>query len=168
MKSKIRIAYVLKSADVETLFSSRYSENSSHAHTRRHPHTFTHTCAHQCTLVHTYAHPPTLRTPAHTHTHSCIPAHTHSSSRTHSSSSRWVWTDQSYVIRPNTKKADRKKERRKRKEQESAESISGLKNSLFSKITSSRWHPEENNRALFSVTGIDDQDHKVKCIQIAE
>ena len=37
-------------------------------------------------------------------------------------------TDQSYVIRPNTKKAEeeRKKEE-KRKEQESAESISGLK-----------------------------------------
>ena len=80
---------VLKSADVETLFSSRYFENSSHAHTRRHPHTFTNTCAH----------PPTLCTPAHTHAHPCIPAHTHSSSRTHSSSSRWVWTDQSYVTR---------------------------------------------------------------------
>ena len=98
---KIRIGYVLKSADVGTLFSSWYSENSSHAHTRRHPHTFTNTCAH----------PPTLCTPAHTHAHPCIPAHTHSSSRTHSSSSRWVWTDQSYVIRPNTKKADRKIER---------------------------------------------------------
>ena len=69
---KIRIRYVLKSADVGTLFSSKYSENSSHAHTRRHPHTFTHTCAH----------PPTLRTPAHTHTHPCILAHTHTYSRT--------------------------------------------------------------------------------------
>ena len=29
---KIRIGYVLKSADVGTLFSSRYSENSSHTH----------------------------------------------------------------------------------------------------------------------------------------
>ena len=75
---KIRIRYVLKSADVGTLFSSKYSENSSHAHTRRHPLTFTHTCAHQCTLVHNYAYPPTLRTHthtrAHTHTHLCTPA----------------------------------------------------------------------------------------------
>ena len=54
--TKIRIGYVLKSADVGTLFSSRHSENSSQAHTRRHPHTFTHTCAHQCTPAHT-AHP---------------------------------------------------------------------------------------------------------------
>ena len=59
-------------ADVGTLFSSRYSENSSHAHTRRHPHTFTHTSAHLCTPMHT---PHTL-------------VHTRSSSRTHSSSSR--------------------------------------------------------------------------------
>ena len=129
---KIRIGYVLKSADVGTLFSSRYFENSSHAHTRKHPHTFTHTCAHQCTLVQTYAHPPTLRTPAHTRTHPCIPPHTHipahtlvhtcahprtpshtrSSGRTHSSSSRWVWTDQSYVIRLNTKKAEEEEEDR--------------------------------------------------------
>ena len=43
---KIRIEYVLKSADVGTLFSNRYSVNSSHANTRRHPHTFTHTCTH--------------------------------------------------------------------------------------------------------------------------
>ena len=56
LRKKIRIGYVLKSADVETLFSSRYSENLSHAHTRRHPHTFTNTCAH----------PPTLRIPTHT------------------------------------------------------------------------------------------------------
>ena len=100
---KIRIGYVLKSTDVGTLFSSRYSENSSQAHTRRHPHTLTHTCAHQCTLVHTNAHSPALLTPAHTHTqpsipththipphtqtHSCSPAHTRSSSRTHSSNS---------------------------------------------------------------------------------
>ena len=53
---KIRIGYVLKSADVGTLFSSRHSENSSQAHTRRHPHTFTHTCTHLWTPTHT-AHP---------------------------------------------------------------------------------------------------------------
>ena len=42
---KIRIGYVLKSADVGTLFSRRNSENSSHtlAHTCTHPRTPTHT-----------------------------------------------------------------------------------------------------------------------------
>ena len=79
-KEKIRIGYVLKSADVETLFSSRYSENSSLAHTRRHPHTFTpvHTCAHLCTPTHTAHTSAHLCTPMHTHPHSaplCIPAH---------------------------------------------------------------------------------------------
>ena len=74
---KICIGYVLKSADVGTLFSSRHSENSSQAHTRRHPHTLTHTCAHQCTLVHTNAHSPALLTPAHTHTQPSIPTHKH-------------------------------------------------------------------------------------------
>ena len=89
---KIRIGYVLKSADVGTLFSGRNSENSSHTcmrtpvqiyahprtivhtpHTRAHPHTPTeHPCtpahnrAHLRTLVHTRAHPGT---PVHTHTH---------------------------------------------------------------------------------------------------
>ena len=98
LKPKIRIGYVLKSADVGTLFSSRYSENSSHAHTHRHPHTFTHTCAHTCA-------------------HLCTPAYTHIHAHTGSSSSRWVWTDQSYVIRLNIKKAEeeeRKKDRRKK------------------------------------------------------
>ena len=112
MTKKIRIGYVLKSADVGTLFSSRYSENSSHAHTRRHPHTFTHTCAHQCTVVHTYAHPPIPRTPAHTHTHSCIPAHT-----------------RAHTHIPTRKEEE--EEERKRKEQESAESISGLQKSCY-------------------------------------
>ena len=31
-------------------------------------------------------------------------------------------------------------------------------NQLFSEITSSRWQ-EENNRLLFSIRGIDDQEH---------
>ena len=82
LEKKIRIGYVLKSADVGTLFSSRHSESSSQAHTRRHPHTFTNNCAHQCTLVHTNAHPPTLLTPAHTHTQPSIPTHTHTYPRT--------------------------------------------------------------------------------------
>ena len=48
---KIRIGYVLKSADVRTLVSSSYSEYSSQKHlyilrfTCVHPFTFTHTCA---------------------------------------------------------------------------------------------------------------------------
>ena len=35
---KIRIGYVLKSADVGTLFSRRNSENSSHTHAHTHAH----------------------------------------------------------------------------------------------------------------------------------
>ena len=52
---KIRIGYVLKSADVGTLFSRRNSENSSNttAHTRLHPptpaHTHPHTRSHHTT-----------------------------------------------------------------------------------------------------------------------
>ena len=97
---KIRIGYVLKSADAGTLFSGRNSENSSHtcmltpvqiyahpahlctpAHTRTHPrnthvhpHTTEHTCAHLCTPAHTCAH---LRTPRYTRAHPSTPAHTH-------------------------------------------------------------------------------------------
>ena len=52
---KIRIGYVLKSADVGTLFTGRNSENSSNTHA--------HTTAYPCTPTHTYAHP---HTPAHT------------------------------------------------------------------------------------------------------
>ena len=58
---KIRIGYVLKSADVGTLFSRRNSENLSH------------TRAQLRTTTHTHAHPST---PAHTHTHSHIPKNT--------------------------------------------------------------------------------------------
>ena len=50
---KIRIGYVLKSADVRTLVSSRYSENSSN--------TYPHTPVHTCTLPRT----PTPHIPAH-------------------------------------------------------------------------------------------------------
>ena len=90
---KIRIGYVLKSADVGTLFSGRNSENSSHtcmrtpvqiyAHprthplnTHAHPHTPKHTCDHLCTPAHTHAHPGI---PAHTRAHPGTPTHT----RTH-------------------------------------------------------------------------------------
>ena len=72
VKRKIRIGYILKSADVETLFSRRYSENSSHTHTHRHPSTSTHTRAHHCTLKHTHAH---QCKPTHTGAHPPSPAH---------------------------------------------------------------------------------------------
>ena len=104
MAQKIRIGYVLKSANVLTLVSRKYSENSSNTHTRRQPrtsanfythtctptpthvrvctptHTITHprtcmyTCTHLCTPVHTRAH---MRTPAHTRAHPHTPVHTH-------------------------------------------------------------------------------------------
>ena len=72
-EKKIRIGYVLKSADVGTLFSSRYSENSSHTHSQ----TPTHFYTHLRTPVHTCAHLSTLYTPAHTRAHLCIPTHIH-------------------------------------------------------------------------------------------
>ena len=73
---KIRIGYVLKSADVGNLFSRRNSENSSHPRMRTsvqiyiHPHMIAHTRA----LPPTPA--PTHRTPMHTHTHPGTPPHT--------------------------------------------------------------------------------------------
>ena len=87
-KIKICIGYILKSADVGTLFSSRYSENSSHEHTRRHPHNFTHTCAHQCTPMHTRPYCAPLHIPTQTlacrrtHTYPRTPAHTRPHLRT--------------------------------------------------------------------------------------
>ena len=65
INEKIRIGYVLKSADVGTLFSRKNSENSSHtyAHTRAYPRTPVHTHAYPHTPAHTCAH---LHTPAHT------------------------------------------------------------------------------------------------------
>ena len=97
---KIRIGYVLKSADVLNLVSRRYSENSSNTHTCRHPRTFAHYHTHPCTPVHTtpthpitptymyvplrapvhdHAHP---RTPEHTRAHPSTPAHTHTHQHT--------------------------------------------------------------------------------------
>ena len=93
---KIRIEYVLKSADVGTLFSGRNSENSSHTcmctpvQIYAHPRTITHTRAHSPTPspihqtpMHTRTHPGTpantcahLHTPVHTRTHLRTPGHT--------------------------------------------------------------------------------------------
>ena len=105
--NKICIGYVLKSADVLTLVSRRYSENSSNTHTRRHSctssdfhtqsctpahtphtrthkHTPTHTCIHPCTCMHNHIHPRTciytcthLCTPVHTCANLCTPVHTY-------------------------------------------------------------------------------------------
>ena len=64
IKEKFRIGYILKSADIRTQVSSRYSENSSHSYlcTSRHPH------AQLCTPIHTLTHP---HTPMHIPTHTC-------------------------------------------------------------------------------------------------
>ena len=65
---KNRIGYVLKSADVGTLFSGRNSENSSHTCMRTpvqiyaHLRTIVHTQVHPRTPVHTWAHPHTSHT----------------------------------------------------------------------------------------------------------
>ena len=74
LKKKIRIGYVLKSADVGTLFSRRNSENLSHtpAHTCAHPHTPAYTREYPSTPANTRAHPCTLTL---THAHPCIPTH---------------------------------------------------------------------------------------------
>ena len=99
---KIRIGYVLKSADVLTLVSRRYSENSSNTHTCRHPRTFAHYHTHPCTPVHTtptQSHPHTCMylcvhlcmtmhtrahpsTPEHTQAHPSTPAHAHTHQHT--------------------------------------------------------------------------------------
>ena len=100
---KIRIGYVLKSADVRTQVSSSYSENSSRKYL--------------CTSTHPNAQ---LRIPAHTCTHPCTSPHipTHDLNL--------INHMQLHVNRPNTKKA-RKQEERKRKEQESAEAFQRTK-----------------------------------------
>ena len=150
---KIRIGNVLKSADVETLFSRRNSENSSHTHTHTcaYPHTPVHTNACLCTPMHSFPHPHTpmhtsvhlhalahTHTPAHTHTHQHSPAHTHAHPHAHPTH---PCTPHTYPLMPadalnltnhiklhvNGKMAERQKEDRKKKEQESAEAISGLK-----------------------------------------
>ena len=79
---KIRIGYVLKSADVGTLFSRRISENSLKIHPT-HMHTPMHIrappfCPLPPTPMHTYAPPPAHpRTPIHTREHLPTPVHTH-------------------------------------------------------------------------------------------
>ena len=67
---KIRIEYVLKSADVGTLFSGRNSDNSSHTHVYTHAYPHTHPHPH-APPSHTHAYP---HTPPQTRTH---PTHTH-------------------------------------------------------------------------------------------
>ena len=117
---KIRIGYVLKSADVRTQVSSRYSENSSHTYL--------------CTSTHPHAQ---LRTPAHTRTHPCtsphIPAH----------GLNLINHMKLHVNRPNTKKARQKKE--KRKEQESAEAFQRTKKSIFSVVVLKHTMSKRNN-----------------------
>ena len=92
---KIRIGYVLKSADVRTQVCSRYSENSSHTYPcRAHPHIPTHNRAHP-------------HTPAHTHTHPCTPPHIPAHGL------NLINHMKLHVNRPNTKKARKEKGRSK-------------------------------------------------------
>ena len=81
---KICIGYVLKSADIGTLFSNRYCILKIHpTHPRRHPRTFTHTCTYSGTLAHTPKHPCAyLYIPAHTCAYPRTPAHAHAHLRT--------------------------------------------------------------------------------------
>ena len=77
---KICIGYVLKSADIGTLFSNRYcilKIHPTHTHTCRLPRTFTHTCTHSGTLAHTPTHTCAYQqTPVHTRGHQRTPVHT--------------------------------------------------------------------------------------------
>ena len=134
---KIRIGYILKSAEVRTLVSRRYSENSSRTNlckmtsTRIHlniltytcalPHTPKYTHAYQSTPLHTFAH---QHPPAHTHTNPHIPVHTpHRTTHAHNLINHMIL----YINKPNTKTGEEEEEDRKRKEQESLKHFSRLK-----------------------------------------
>ena len=98
---KIHIGYVLKSAEVRTLVSRRYSENSSHipmqtiAHTHRNPCILMHTCTHPSTDARTSIHPCT---PAQTLTQLSIPTPTHTYSYIEF---ECVWTSLNWSFIPN-------------------------------------------------------------------
>ena len=101
-------------------------------HTRPHPHTPGHTLAHSRLPTHTHAYP---RIPAHTNAHLRTTMHTRTHPRTHPKHTHWCpYLDISHEITCKWKKGGREKERKK-KEQESAEAISGLRNVLFFQIT---------------------------------
>ena len=63
---KIRIGYILNSADVKTQVSSQYSENSSHTHPHipAHTHAYPFIPAYPCTPTHTLTHMPHISTHA--------------------------------------------------------------------------------------------------------
>ena len=84
------------------------------------PHTPTHACTQPRPPAYTRTHPCT---PVHTRTHSCTLAHT---PHIHTHALNLIDHMKLYVNRPNTKKQEREREIEK-KEQGSAEAISGLK-----------------------------------------
>ena len=119
------MAYVSKSSDARTIFSRRRPEYT-HEQSCTHPCIPGRTPTHKLSMspAHTCAH---LRTNAHTCTHPGIPAHT---PQIPADTINLINHVKLYINRPNTKKADRQIEDRKKKEQEFAEAISGLKKSL--------------------------------------
>ena len=102
---KIRIGSVLKSTDVRTQVSSRYSENSSHTH----PHTtaYNHTQPRTTMYNHTQLHPS-----AHIRTNPCTSAHicAHPCTKAHilADGLNLINYMKLHVNRPNTKKARKK------------------------------------------------------------
>ena len=94
LKEKIRIGYVLKSTEVRSLVSRRYSENSSHTH--------------MCIPMQTHAY---LHTPEHTRTHPHKPRHT---PNIPAHALNLMNHMKSYINRPNTKKARRRKKEKGR------------------------------------------------------
>ena len=100
-------------------------------HTHIHVCTFACTCARPCTPLHTQAH---LSTPEHTRAHPSTPAHTHTHQHTPmhiphipADALNLINHMKLHVNTVIWKKGDRYMIDRKRKEQESAEAISGLK-----------------------------------------
>ena len=123
---KIRIGYVLISADIRTLFSRRNSENSlTPAHTSAHPHTSMHIYAHKHlpTQAHTCKnlYEP-MHTCAHLHmlTHACafprIPRHTCTHPTNTHLSLNLITHMKLHVNRTNTKKTRKEGEEDRKKE----------------------------------------------------
>ena len=100
LKEKIRIGYVLKSAEVRTLVSRRYSENSSHTHPV-HTHVYMHTPEH----FHTYPGPP-----PHSQAYPCTITHT---PHIPTNALNLINHMKFYINRPNTKKATNRERKKK-------------------------------------------------------
>ena len=92
LKEKIRIGFKLKSAEVKTLVSRRYSENSSHTHSHLHKQ------AHAYSHTHTWTHKHTPVDKAYP----CILGHTHTLKHTPRNTWAHQWTQSHTIAHPHT------------------------------------------------------------------